>query len=615
MPGKLSPEQRLQPAPVEPHHCLPAPYRQRPPDQARLLRHQTQQFILPRPTAQISVRPGAAALPGEELVRRDESRELRQFLRGKRPLAYVPFIQHRAGLRKKLLRLAARRSPSPAVEIQSGRHRLSFRHSEGILRPPTLPPPSRCSSIPVVPAHDDLTPTAPAAGDTAPREPASALHRALRPVRTLHARGPASFINLNLYSFGLTGLWTAVGSVILPLMISGMIAREVPIRFLGFELQKNGAISVIAIIGGLVVGVTQPLAGWLSDRTSGPLGKRLPYMAVGTLGLLPIIVILGGMNTFVPLILIFIGIQFFGNLAQGPANALLLDHVPPRLFGSASGALILTRALGAGLVVAAVLGLMSHYDAVDSPQWLWASLAVVSAVVILTVSWTFTTLRPRRDERERAHPLVSIDWPSAPEPTGATPATRELRRRGYVFLLVVLTVIVAGTSSMSVYAVFYMEDMVAPENPAGALLLVMAIMVPTVGLTVIPAGRLSDRIGRTRMLVGAGLIGAFGVLLLAFFPELPIVLVAAIPIAISVAGFFTVLWALANDLVAPGSAARDLGFTGIAFLVGGVAARFAGFAVDALNNQSENLGYRALLFVIAAAFVLMPIALQRSSRR
>ena len=113
----------------------------------------------------------------------------------------------------------------------------------------------------------------------------------------------------------------------------------------------------------------------------------------------------------------------------------------------------------------------------------------------------------------------------------------------------------------------------------------------------------------------AGLIGAFGVLLLAFFPELPIVLVAAIPIAISVAALFTVLWALANDLVTPGSAARDLGFTGIAFLVGGVVARFAGFAVDALNSQSENLGYRVLLFVIAAAFVLMPIALQRFSRR
>ena len=456
-------------------------------------------------------------------------------------------------------------------------------------------------------------PTQHRADAASPDPKPSALHRALLPARVLHARGPASFLNLNLYSFGLTGLWTAVGSVILPLMVSDMIARG-PIRFLGFEFQKNGAISIIAITGGLVVGITQPLAGWLSDRTSGPLGKRLPYIAVGTIGLIPITIIVGGMDTFLPLILIFIGIQFFGNLAQGPANALLRDHVPAGQFGSASGALILTRALGAGLVVAAVLGLMSNYDSANSPQWLWASLAVVSAVVIITVSWTFTSLRPHGAGRESGRPPVSIGAPPTPGPA-APPGAREETRHGFGLFLVALTVIVAGMSSMSVYAVFYMEDMVAPENPAQGLLLVMAIMVPTVGLTVMPAGRLSDRIGRARMLVGAGLLGAFGVLLLAFVPKLPIVLVAAIPIAISIAASFTVLWALANDLVAPGSAARDLGFTGIAFLVGGVLARFAGFGVDALNNQSENLGYRMLLFIIAAAFILMPIVLERLSHR
>ena len=449
-----------------------------------------------------------------------------------------------------------------------------------------------------------------AAADPDPKP--SALQRALRPARVLHARGPASFLNLNLYSFGLTGLWTAVGSVILPLMVSDMIARG-PIRFLGFEVQKNGAISIITITGGLVVGITQPLAGWLSDRTSSPLGKRLPYIAAGTIGLIPITIILGGMDTFLPLILIFIGIQFFGNLAQGPANALLRDHVPASQFGSASGALILTRALGAGLVVAAVLGLMSNYDSASSPQWLWASLAVVSAVVIITVSWTFTSLRPHGAGRESGRPLVCTGAPATPGPAAAPDARKE-PRHGFGLFLVALTVIVAGMSSMSVYAVFYMEDMVAPENPAEGLLLVMAVMVPTVGLTVMPAGRLSDRIGRTRTLVAAGLLGAFGVLLLAFVPKLPVVLVAAVPIAISIAASFTVLWAYANDLVAPGSAARDLGLTGLAFLVGGVLARFAGFGVDALNSQSENLGYRVLLFVIAAAFVLMPIVLQRLSR-
>ena len=456
-------------------------------------------------------------------------------------------------------------------------------------------------------------PTPHRADAASPNPKASALRRALRPAKVLHARGPASFLNLNLYSFGLTGLWTAAGSIILPRMVLDMSARG-PIRFLGFDIQENSAVSIVLIAGLVLAGITQPLAGWLSDRTRGPLGKRLPYIAIGTIGLFPITVILGTADTLLPLILIFMGIQFFGNLAQGPANALLRDHVPASQFGSASGALILTRALGAGLVVAAVLGLMSNYDSATSPQWLWASLAVVSAVVILTVSWTFTSLRPRRAGRELNLPHISVVRVD-PERSGTAPVTVEQSRRGYAFFLVVLTVIVAGMSAMSAYGFLYMEKMVAPGNTEMALLLVVVVMVPTVAVTVIPAGRLSDRVGRTPMLVGAGLLGAFGVLLLAFVPKLPVVLVAAIPIAISVAASFTVLWALANDLVAPGSAARDLGFTGIAFLVGGVLARSAGPAVDALNNQSENLGYRVLLFVIAAAFALMPIVLQRLSRR
>jgi len=442
---------------------------------------------------------------------------------------------------------------------------------------------------------------------------ASILGRAFAPARDLYKRGPNSFLNLNLYSFGLTGLWTSVGSVILPLMVSDMIVRG-PIRFLGFELQKNGAVSVIAIVGGLVVGITQPVAGWLSDRTTSPLGKRLPYVAAGTLGLLPLTIILGGFDTFLPIILLFAGIQLFGNLAQGPANALLLDHVPPHRLGAASGVLILIRAAGGGLVVAAVLGLMANYDAADNPQWLWASLAVIAAVVALTVSWTFLTLRSHRSGRQRTDLSTSAGPPVVLESPEAPAAARERPRSGYGLFLVTLTIIVAGMSSMSMYAVFYMQDLVAPENPAQGLLLVLAIVVPTVALTVIPAGALSDRIGRSRMLVGAGLIGALGVLLLALVPRLPVVLVAAVPIGISIAAFFTVLWALANDLVAPRSAARDLGLTGIAFLIGGVLARFAGFAVDALNSQSEGLGYRVLLFVVAAAFLLMPVALRRFSR-
>jgi len=468
-----------------------------------------------------------------------------------------------------------------------------------------LPHPLRCSSILGVPTLQDRsqTLTEPDARANEGRAGAASFPRqAIGPLRSLYQRGPASFTNLNIYSFGLTGLWTAVGSVVLPLMVSDLIAAG-PVSFFGFDFDKNGAISIIALMGGAIVGITQPVAGLLSDRTSGPLGKRLPFILVGIGGLVPLTVILGAMDALLTITLVWMGMQFFGNVVQGPANALIVDHVPPRRLGFASGALILMRAAGGGLLAAMILGLMANYDAATSPQWLWVSLAVAAAIAGATALWTVATLRPR------GHAAPPNARTSEPEAATAVPDPRRRSRAGYYLFLVALTIVIAGMSSLSMYAVFYMEDMVGAENPAESLLLAVAIVAPTIGLTVIPAGRLSDRIGRTRTLMGAGLIGAFGVLLLALLPRLPIVLVAGIPIGVAVAAFFTIMWALANDLVAHSSAARDLGLTGVAFLVGGGMARFAGFGIDALNHQVDNLGYRTLLFVVAAAFILTPPAL------
>ena len=102
--------------------------------------------------------------------------------------------------------------------------------------------------------------------------------------------------------------------------------------------------------------------------------------------------------------------------------------MPSRLFGAASGALILVRAAGGGLIVAAVLGLMSNYDAVNSPQWLWASLAVVCGAVIITVSWTFTALRPHSTGRDRTGPDRASGSSSLHKQRGGGPVPAALKQ-------------------------------------------------------------------------------------------------------------------------------------------------------------------------------------------
>ena len=59
------------------------------------------------------------------------------------------------------------------------------------------------------------------------------------------------YVNLSIYAFGFTGLWTSVGSVILPLLVTDL-AGEIPVTVLWFTLEKNGAVSIIGITGGVV---------------------------------------------------------------------------------------------------------------------------------------------------------------------------------------------------------------------------------------------------------------------------------------------------------------------------------------------------------------------------
>ena len=85
--------------------------------------------------------------------------------------------------------------------------------------------------------------------------------------------GTRSFTNLSVYSFGLSGLWTAVGSVIIPFKILEILEIGT-IEILGQPLDKNGALGVMSLIGLPMGAMIQLIFGSISARSNRP-GKRL----------------------------------------------------------------------------------------------------------------------------------------------------------------------------------------------------------------------------------------------------------------------------------------------------------------------------------------------------
>ena len=421
--------------------------------------------------------------------------------------------------------------------------------------------------------------------------------------------GSPNLSNLSIYAFGLSGVWTGIGAGILPFKV--IEALELGnISILGYALDKNGALGLISLLGLIVAAAAQLAAGSLSDRDKRP-GKRLLYLLIGGIGLGVMTILFGFTSSFLTLILAIVGMQFFGNSAQGPANALIIDHVPVNERGAAAGVLNLWRLLGAGSITVVVLQFMARYDKEDSPEWLWYSIALMTIAVVLSVLWTVITNRPKDGWFIPTLKKKTADTVDSPEFVAETAASRSGISRSYLAFLVALAFGIAAMSSMQIYALFFLQDVVGLDNPAdGADWLVVAI-VAAAALTVLPAGRLADRWGRTSLFILAGVAGVVSSLLLLFVSSIGPVLAIGVVIGISVGLFMTLTWAVANDLVSRSTAAKELGYTSIATLIGAAGARFAGVAIDELNDFSENLGYKMILVAVAISFAFSALILAK----
>ena len=416
-----------------------------------------------------------------------------------------------------------------------------------------------------------------------------------------------NFSNLSLYAFGLSGVWTGVGTGILPFKVLEALEAG-QIEILGYALDKNGALGMLSLLGLIVAAAAQLGAGSLSDRDS-RLGSRLPYLLFGAFGLAVITVYFGFATSFVALVIAIMAMQMFGNIGQGPANALIIDHVPASQRGQAAGVLNLWRLLGAGSVTVIVLQFMARYDAEESPQWLWYSIALMITVLILSTLWMVLVVRPSSGLF-----IPNLKRSKAPVKIKAAAVANAVRPRisgSYVAFLVALAFAIAAMSSMQIYALFFLQDVVGLENPADGADLLVIVIVFAAGLTVLPAGYLSDRLGRSSLFVVAGVTGVFSSLLLLFVDSIGPVLAVGVVVGIAVGLFMTLTWAVANDLVNRSSAAKELGYTSFATLAGSALARFAGIGIDELNDVSENLGYKAIIISVAVSFALSAVILAK----
>lgn len=310
-----------------------------------------------------------------------------------------------------------------------------------------------------------------------------------------------------------------------------------------------GAISGIAAIATIIA---YPLTGALSDRTTSRFGRRRPWILIGALVFALSLVVLGFQTQIWAIGAAWVAASVGFCIMTAALTATISDQVPVGQRGFVSGWMSAPQAVGI------IVGLLLVTELVTDAAAGYAVLAVVLVVLALP----FLT---RHDEplaaaertRVTAKGIVASLWisPVKHPDFGWTLLSRVLVSVGNAL----------GTSLLLYFLMFGLGDDNA-ENDLIVLTLIYMVFVIVASLVL---GKLSDRLGRRKVFVfiASGLQGLAAVLL-AFFPDLTVAMVAAGLLGLGYGCFLSVDQALATQVL-PDAASRgkDLGIMNIASAV------------------------------------------------
>jgi len=383
-------------------------------------------------------------------------------------------------------------------------------------------------------------------------------------------------VTINIYWFGIAFLWNGVHPIILPAVLLHIVPDHL----------KNTYLGGLTFAGLVLAMLVQPIAGAFSDRTVSRWGKRKPWILVGTACSLLFLVGMAAPGGFWSLAIAYLFLQVASNTAHAPAQGLIPDHVDPKQHGLASGIKNLFD-MGGLIIISLIAGQLTASGSFST------ALIVIGAVLgtsaALTILGTPTL------------PVINRDASPTTPPT-ATPATRNL---DYFRLLMARFLILCGIYAVQGFAQYYIRDRLGVENPAAVTGNLMAAIGISITLLVVPAGILSDRLGRWRLNLFSGLLASFGIALLLLVNNLSTLYLVGAVIGSATGIFLSSNWSMATRLAPAEQAGRYLGLSNLATAGAGATSRLAGPLIDLANSAWAGmwLGY-PLLFALAAISAL-----------
>lgn len=305
-----------------------------------------------------------------------------------------------------------------------------------------------------------------------------------------------------------------------------------------------------------------PVIGALSDRTRTPLGRRMPYILVGTLlaaffaVLLPFAdnraILLMFMATLVLLVLAM-------TLYRVPAVALMADVTPKPLRSEGNAIINFMGAVGVALALGLISVLVPESAGHQDYQWVFiavAALMVVSMVVLLLTVRENKLVAHMRDIRYGVD--VFTDETAIIDNQGRERLPAEMRHNMLCILFSVTLWYMGYNAVVSAYS-RYAQAVWGLGIAASS----RSLLVANAGalLSFIPVGRLTKYVGRKRMVrIGVVLVAAAFAIVGLFRAFSPILYVVFIMMGVGWACINVNSYVMVVDMSRGGNIGRYTGY-------------------------------------------------------
>lgn len=426
--------------------------------------------------------------------------------------------------------------------------------------------------------------------------------------------GLPTHLAIAAYWFATNFMWGALLTVMLPAEAQRLVPGN-----------KVPALAVLTGVSALIALTVPLVVGALSDRCAHAWGRRRPYMAVGIginlVGLflmavafsraVPVVNVRGNVvltllttPSFLGFLLAYMVVQLGNNVTSAAYSGIIPDLVPEEERGKASGYMALMSQLGT-LFGAIGSGLLLG-GAPDGVKY-----ALMGVVLAGVGSWTLFGIR------ETPLPVrpPQIEWGAYLRSLWIDPKTHS----DFAWVWITRALVMLGFYAVQPFVNYYLADVIGSRNPSGDAPLVLGIILISSTFSALQAGKVSDRIGRKRVVYWANAFIAIMALGFIFCHSLIQVMLVGVVFGLGFGAYTSVDWALGTDVLpSREDAAKEMAVWHIAMtLPQSIAAPVAGGLIAAFGKTSLGLdakgdeivhythnGYAAVFILCAACFAL-----------